>query len=411
MHKVVVTGTGLITSAGVGADRLLQAMNSGAHFFGHHTKSGWNPTKARLPWPVAVVDWSAVPWPNGEYWSNNRKYANVAAYAAVAVATQAIENAGRADGSEASRCGVVMAISSTGSEELGAIMPNLAMLAESDERPLPTLLYEEVPDYTYIRGISSQIGQFVAMETGFRGSNVAVYGEAGASGLSALSLAMRLIESNELDRVIVVGVVPPLPIGAYVAFERDEPLADAAESSRGPFDEGRTGMLLGQSAVALVIEQEALVRARGVTPLAEMSACEAISAATRGEAVEYAVRATLDRADRHPAIWWASGTGSKALDSDECRFAGPMINASVTSTRGTIGNAPECAALVDVAVAVLRRRKIPPIGLLKNPDPALGEIDFVVGAPRAIPGARSALITALGSGASTTAGAVIIARV
>jgi len=72
--------------------------------------------------------------------------------------------------------------------------------AQTDARSLPRFLYDEVPDYSYIRGIPSQLGQFAAMASGFSGSNVAVYGEAGAGGLGALALAHRLIGSGSSTR-------------------------------------------------------------------------------------------------------------------------------------------------------------------------------------------------------------------
>lgn len=120
-----------------------------------------------------------------------------------------------------------MAVGSTG-DELGDVMPRVAGMALDDPRPLATLLYEEVPDYSYIRGIPSQLGQFVCMTTGFRGSNVAAYGEVAAGGLGALALALRLLESGELDRVLVVGVAPPSSVTALHSFDRDEPLGTEA---------------------------------------------------------------------------------------------------------------------------------------------------------------------------------------
>jgi 3-oxoacyl-[acyl-carrier-protein] synthase II len=405
--KVVITGTGLITAAGRGVSSLLDAMTSGEIFFNRN-----NQQPSRLPWPVSTVNWSDVAWPTGATWANNKKYANAAAHGAVAVAMQALDMSGVAAEKDAARCGTIMAIGSSGSDELTAVMPKLAALSETDPRPLPTLLYEEVPDYSYIRGIPSQLGQFVSMASGYRGSNVAVYGETSAGGLGALSLALRLIQSGELDRVIIVGVMPPIPASVLVATEREEPLGMEAIAGRGPFDVKRAGSFVGQGAVALVLEREETARARGAQPIAELVACETVTAATRREAIDEVSRLVLEQSDRQPEIWWACGAGSPAIDLEECRAVGRQISAPATSSKGTIGNAFECAALIDVALAVeaLRQEQIPPIGLLEKPDPALGDIDFVVGLPRACPGARNALVTALGYGANTTAGAAMIAR-
>lgn len=412
MPKIIITGTGLITSAGNGPGPLLAAMASETDFFSHRIGRGKSWEGTRQPWPVAPVPWSDIAWPEGEIWANNKKYANVAAHGAVAAAIQAIGMAGIADERDAARCGTVVAVGSSNAEELGKAIQELAVLSETDPRPLATLLYDESPDFSYIRGIPSQIGQFVAMATGFRGSNVVVYGESGAGGLSALSFAARLIQSGELDRVMVVGVAPPLPLGVLAALERDDSIGTEAIPGRGPFDMARAGTLVGQAAVAIMLEREAVADARGVTPMAELVACETLTAATRRAALDAVTRSVLEQSGQCPGMWWACGAGSVALDLEECQSVGPQVNAPVTSSKGTIGNTFECAGLIDVVLALesLQQEQLPPVGLLRNPDPALGNIDFVVGASRALPGVRSAFVTALGSGPNTTAGAAMLAR-
>ncbi|MGW2545525.1 beta-ketoacyl synthase N-terminal-like domain-containing protein, partial [Kitasatospora sp. NPDC001574] len=232
MSEVIVTGTGVVSPAGLGTEPLWSAMAAGRSFFD---------SDGPLPWPVAAVDRGTVGWPPGKPWVDNRKYANLAAYWAVEAARLALRQAGRDPDApdhpgwgDPERGGTVMAVGSTG-DELGDVMPRLAGMALDDPRPLATLLYEEVPDYSYIRGIPSQLGQFVCMTTGFRGSNVAAYGEVAAGGLGALALALRLLESGELERVLVVGVAPPSSVTALASFDRDEPIGTEAVPGRGPF--------------------------------------------------------------------------------------------------------------------------------------------------------------------------------
>jgi 3-oxoacyl-[acyl-carrier-protein] synthase II len=411
MARVVITGTGVITAAGTGTDALFDAMESGVHFFRDNSSKENGATPSALPWPLATANWPEVRWPEGDIWINNAKYANLAARVAVAATNLALERAGMAEDKDSVRCGTVMAVGSSGSDELSAIMPKLALLSETDSRALATLLYEEVPDYSYIRGIPSQLGQFVSMATGFRGSNVAVYGETGAGGLSGLSLGLRLIETGELERVIVVGVSAPAATGALVAMERHEPIGLQAKAGRGPFDVERSGVLLGYGAVAIVLENEETARSRGSEPLARLVACETLTASSRGAASAEVTRLALDQAGERPGVWWSSGAGSVQRDQEECQAIGPLVNAPATSSKGTIGTAFECGGLIDVALAVesLARKRVPPIGLLQIPDPALGEIDFVIRAGRAVPEATSALVTSLGFGENTTSGAAIIA--
>jgi 3-oxoacyl-[acyl-carrier-protein] synthase II len=387
-------------------------MDSKADLFNGGVAQGENSTQ--LPWPIAEVCSADAPWPDDDpWWINNQKFANVSAHWAVAAAVAALKRAGTADGKDSARCGLVMAVPS-GEEEGPRIIPRLAALAQTDPRPLATLLYDEVPDYSYVRGIPSQIGQFVAKASGFRGSNLAVYGESGAGGLSAASLALRLLHSGELDRVIVVGVAPTLSPAVLAALDRADPLGTEAAFGRGPFDVERGGTLIGQGAAAIILEHKEAALRRGIEPMAEFLCCEAMCASSLPQAIGAAVDLVLTQVDQRPDVWWAHGAGSMTLDKVECHAVAPLIDAITTSSKGTIGNAFECAGLIDVAVAVeaLNHELVPPIGLLRNPEPALGDIDFVMASSRPTPGARSALVTVLGhtGTAMTAAGAALITR-
>lgn len=411
LSNVVITGTGVISAVGTGASRIVHAMVSKMNLFDLRAE---DEDSARLPWPIAKVCSADTTWPDDDpWWINNQKFANVSARWAVAAAAAALKTSGRMNVEDSRRSGVVMAVPS-GEEEGVKIIPKLAAVAQTDPRPLATLLYEEVPDFSYVRGIPSQTGQFIAKLSGFLGSNVAVYGESGAGGLSAASLALRLLKSGELDRVIVVGVGPPLSPAALASLDRADPFGTDVAPGRGPFDVERRGTLIGQGAAAILFEnKEAAVR-RGMSPLAEFSCCETVSASSFQEAIGTAVDLVLTQGKQFPGIWFAHGTGSVTSDAMQCQAVRPLVKATTTSTKGTIGTAFECAGLIDIAVAVaaLEHELVPPVGLLRNADPALGDIDFVLTSPRPVPGVRAALLTTLGHPGSAmgTAGAAIITR-
>ncbi|MGA8496111.1 MAG: beta-ketoacyl synthase N-terminal-like domain-containing protein [Xanthobacteraceae bacterium] len=408
MDKIVVTGTAILSSAGVGASSILDAMASGTHFFDRQ-REGKRSLHPKFPWPEASLQDPDIPWPQGSAWVDIKKYANASAHQAVAVARMAIEESGVPDAVSGLRCGSVMA-SGNRADELSPIFGKLAVLAQTDPRPLAKLLYDEVPDYSYLRGIPCQSGQFVCLAAGFRGSNVAVYGEAGVGGLGALAFAVRLLQSGELDRVIVVGVGIPIPPPILVAFDRHDPLGTEARPGRGPFDIARAGTLLGHGAVAIVIERDEVATARGAPRLASLLACETINASTREAALDFATRMVLAEAGRPPDLWWAHGAGSVLTDLTECQIVGPLVHAPTTASKGTIGNTFESSGLIDLALAVeaLKRAEVPPVGLLENPDPALGGIDFVVKTSRRLQqGPKTALVTALDYRVAAAGAAVI----
>jgi 3-oxoacyl-[acyl-carrier-protein] synthase II len=225
---------------------------------------------------------------------------------------------------------VVVGLSSAGSDELGSdetagIYPRLAVRFAGDARPLPTLLYDEVSDFAYLRGLPSMAGQFVARVCGFCGSNVAVNGEGAAGGLGALALAARLVTSGELDRVMVVGVAPARTRSGLAAADRAEPLARShgSDGGGGPTD----GVVAAEGAAAVLIEDPLAARARGAVALARLSGCETICASDRRTALETAV----------------------ALASPRSRDLTPV---AAPWSRPIVGTAFECAGLIDVVLAV-----------------------------------------------------------
>jgi 3-oxoacyl-[acyl-carrier-protein] synthase II len=122
----------------------------------------------------------------------------------------------------------------------------------------------------------------------------------------------------------------------------------------------------------------------------------------------------LTEGKEYPDVWFAHGTGSVSLDLMQCQAISPLLKAATTSTKGTIGTAFECAGLIDIAVAVdaLNHELVPPVGLLRTPDPALGKIDFVLFSARRDCAVRSVLVTTLGHAgiASGVAGAALVTR-
>lgn len=411
MDAIVITGTGMLSAAGIGPGPVLDAMLSGNHFF-HRDQPGKRSLHPKFPWVEASLEQPDVPWPEGGTWANIKKYANQPAHQAVAVAQMALQASGEQDPGTALRSGAIVA-SGSRTDELGPLMGKLGAMAQTDPRPLAQLLYEEVPDYSYLRGIPCQSGQFICLATGFQGSNVAVYGEAGASGMGALAFASRMLLSGELDRVIIVAVGVPLPPVMLVAYDREDPLGTESVPGRGPFDAARSGTLLGHGAVSLILESETSARQRDAPAQARLLACEAINATSRHDALDISTRMVLEQAGCSPSLWWAHGAGSVKMDCTECQAVGPLVRAPTTSSKGTIGNTFESSGLIDVVLATeaLRRKEVPPIGLLENPDPELGDIDFVVkNSRRLADGSNAALITALDVRVES-AGAAIVADV
>lgn len=413
-YQVVISGVGLITSLGKGSRKVLNAMERGENGFSSQSQVVCFDNEEKI---VARVSPENVSWPNGPSWLNREKYANRQSHLAVTVAQEAIKDLRLTESYpftvDPLRSGIVMTSGTSSSDELGALLPRLASESRTSSKALPEFLYDEVPDYSYIKGIPSQIGQFVSEISDFHGSNVAVYGEGSCGGFAGLSLAVDLVTSGELDRVMVVGVSVSPSATLMDAFSRVEPLAPYVADGVGPFDINRCGSLLGEAAAAIVIERSDLWQPQGgkrPIQLVDVTTTTAPSVRESFKATLSALKNDGDSVD----LWWANGAGARQLDLAEVEIGSSVTKAPITSSKGTIGNALECSALVDVALAaeLIGGKLIPPIGLTSRIDPYLGDIDVVFGKSRQVSESLgSVLITSLAHGWDCpSAGAAVIRK-
>ena len=298
---VVITGTGIISAAGRGAEPLLVALGDGRSFLQQHGSE---------PWPSARVDDEFFPWPSGPTWADLKKYASRSAHLAVAAAMLALEEAGLPSGEiDAQRSATVCVVQPDPSEwePLAALLTRV-----DDSRPLALRIYEDLPDFHVLRAIPTQVTQLVALAGGFEGPSTAVaYPSMG--GLVGVALALRMLASGEVDRVLVAGADP---LGS--------------PHFRAAFDRLRTGTHLGEGAAALVIELQEQARLRNARVLARVLACENRCTPGAASSLELAVDAAVAQAQRRPDVVRAHG-----------------------SAAGVIGNLLCSSALLDVSLAAL----------------------------------------------------------
>ena len=235
----------------------------------------------------------------------------------------------------------------------------------------------------------------------------------GASGLAAVVLATQLIRSGVMRAALAVGAEAPLRPDVWSAYESSG-LLDRTDDPRGqrPFDAKRLGMILGEGAAALMLEDRQLATQRGVHVYAEVAG-EALTSGPMGDGqaptdVEVARRATGDAllgGEIAPAdidVVVAAGLGSKLGDERETdiierafgRRTLDMYATTVTPNVGyTVGASGALSALA--AALIVDQRHIPPHATHEEQDIAckLGFVqqlyeDRIVGAATAAYGAH-----------------------
>ena len=210
-----------------------------------------------------------------------------------------------------------------------------------------------------------------------------------AAGNLAIGEAFRTIQRGHAN-MMVAGATGTriLPMQAIHALQTEQMAAencDPAKASR-PFDKNRTGMVAGEGAGMIVLEEMSSAKARGATIYAEVIGLGSANLANErlsgkcDVALERAMRAAIRDADRSPADVGhinAHGLATIVRDADEARairnvFGDQADNLPVTAPKSFFGNLGAGSAVVELIASVLalREGRLPRVLNFQTPDPA-----------------------------------------
>lgn len=236
----------------------------------------------------------------------------------------------------------------------------------------------------------------LARELGVRGPVVSP-SIACASGTQVVGLALELIRAGHAD-VCVVGGVETLC--AFVVNGFNCLRATTTDAVR-PFDARRSGLLLGEGAAMLVVEEREHARVRGARTDVEVvgsglagDASHMTAPARDGAGAARAMRMALADAGVAPGdvdFISAHGTGTVYNDAMEMAairdvFGEAVDRIPVNSIKGAIGHTLGAAGSFEAIMCaqILRTGIIPPTVNCEQLDPAC-HLDIVMGAPRRHP--------------------------
>jgi 3-oxoacyl-[acyl-carrier-protein] synthase II len=236
--------------------------------------------------------------------------------------------------------------------------------------------------------MNNAAGSNVAVKWGLRGP-FANFSTACSSSAMAIGEATLAIRGGRADAVLAGGAEALLTPGMLAAWQALRTLApaDAADAAASckPFDKRRGGLVLGEGAAALLLEEESLAKARGAKILAYVSgygnSCDAVhlSKPDRDGQVRAMTQALAESGIARAEIGYINAHGTATIVGDvvECEaikevFGGDAARIPVSSTKSMHGHLLGGAGALEMAAALMPFDEgvLPPTANLEQIDPA-----------------------------------------
>ena len=377
MRRVVVTGLGLLSPFGAGAELTWKKILSGASAASHITTFQTDD----LPCKIAHV----VPRGDGEGAFNpddflepkdQRKIGDFILYG-IAAADMALEDSGwkPTTADEQNVTGVMIGSGIGGIE---GIAENALILHERGPRRISPFF---IPG-NIINLVSGQ----VSIRHGLKGPNHAVV-TACSTGAHAIGDAARLIMFGDADVMLAGGSESPVTRLSIAGFSSCKALStaynDTPQKASRPYDRDRDGFVMGEGGAVVVLEELEHAKARGAKIYAEITgygltgdAYHITAPAEDGDGAFRCMSAALKRAKLTPSdvdYINAHGTSTMAdtieLGAVERLVGNAASKVSMSSTKSSIGHLLGAAGAAEAIFSILaiRDNVAPPTINLENP--------------------------------------------
>jgi 3-oxoacyl-[acyl-carrier-protein] synthase II len=402
MHRVVVTGVGVVAPNGIGRREFGEAIfegRSGVDFIKSFDTSGLS-----IKIAGEVRDFDVLPF-LGEH-KKNLKLMSRAVRFAVGAAALAVEDAGLDPrGLDPGRFGVCMGAGITPvnvGELVDPILKSVASDGSLDMGRFTAARAETIFPLWLLQHLPNMAAAHISILQHAMGPNNTIV-TACAAGTQAVGEAFRLIARGDSDVMLAGGCDSRLDPQLFVAYTAMKAVSTSirppTEVSR-PFDAERDGFVLGEGAAVLVLESFERARLRGAPIYAEItgygSSFDAFGITRpepEGKGAALSMTAALREARIDPAdidYINAHGTSTKLNDLMETvavkRVFGHRAGSiPMSSQKSMIGHLIGASGAVEAAATALslQRGVVPPTINLATPDPDC-DLDYVPNTSREI---------------------------
>ena len=369
-RRVVVTGLGAITPVGNNVKETWEGLKNGKNGIAPITCFDTTGYKATLAAEVKGFD-------PKEYMEVNEilrtdRYVQLA----IGAAEQAVEESGIKGNVVPERFSVLFG---TGIGGINTFESEYRKLMEKGPRRVSPLFIPML--------IANMAAGMIAIHHDCRGTAMPAV-TACASGSDAIGEAMRLIRHGYADAVITGGTEAAISASAVAGFANMNALSTADDPNEAslPFDKRRAGFVIGEGAVALILEEYEHAKARGAKIYGEVcgygSTCDAFHMTAPHPEARGGAQAMMDAmkeagySENDTVYVNAHGTGTPKNDSIETIAIKKALGeeaarrAYVSSTKSMTGHMLGAAGAIEALACLfaLNEGVIPPTINLKEQD-------------------------------------------
>ncbi len=398
-RRVVVTGLGAVSPAGLDVSSMWEALISGQSGVDYISSFDTAPFETKIAAEVKGFDPGAyVGRKQAQRMDRFTQFAVVASLQAVEAARLTINE------DNAEEIGVIVGNSVCG---LLSVSEQFKVLSELGPRRISPIL---APTMT---GDAAPVQ--VSLVLGTKGVNYSPSSTC-SSGSDAIGQACEVIRQGNAKVMLAGGTeapIIPLVIAAFGAIRALSTRNDNPQTACRPFDAERDGFVLGEGAAMMVLEDATYASERGAPILAEIASYSATSDAFHltqpspdGEGAVRAVNLALRKADLGPdEIDYVNAHGTATLLNDRTEttviksvFGDRAKHIPISANKSVIGHLLGAAGSIEavITVLVMNRGILPPTINLTHPDPEC-DLDYVPNQAR--PGKiRTAMSNSFGFG-------------
>lgn len=383
MRGVAITGLGAVSALGVGVPALWEGLLAGRG--GARRITLFDPSSLAVPIAAEVPAFD----PSRYFIDEKLDLLDRFSQFALVAAAEAVKDAGLTFTDDArDRTGVSLGTGSGGATTLDD--QYLRLYGRGTGRIHP---------FSIPRTMYSAAAAQLTMELGLRGPALN-FSTACAAASHAIGEAAEIIRTGRADVMLAGGSDAPIALGVMKAWEAMRVMAPAPDGDPAgacrPFSRDRQGLVVGEGAGVIVLEDWEHARRRGARIHAELAGYGATADAGHIvqpgiDAPARAIRLALAQAELAPdQIDYvnAHGTGTRLNDATETtilkRVFGPhATRLAISSTKSMHGHAMGASGALELIATVLalERGVLPPTAHYTGPDPEC-DLDCIPNEPR-----------------------------